>query len=226
MTIRQWVPKPIKKILRKAYNEYLLGRAIRAIAAHPYSVPSLAVLSDLIEGWGNDGYSATAEYLQAISAAALKAEGAVLECGSGISSILMNLLCAPRNVPVWSLEHYPEWREHVRTSMKKHGIDSSHVVMAPLRESGDYAWYDAPLTEMPRNFSVVICDGPPGDTRGGRYGVLPRCADYFSRGASIFLDDANRPKEQEVLERWKKEYQVSVDLSLSAKSGYALVRMP
>ena len=38
---------------------------------------------------------------------------------------------------------------------------------------GSFVWYDVPKDVWPAEFRLVVCDGPPGDMKGGRYGLLP-----------------------------------------------------
>ena len=45
-------------------------------------------------------------------------KGPMLECGSGVTTILMGILCGRRNVEVWSLEHFGEWRDRVSETLK------------------------------------------------------------------------------------------------------------
>lgn len=74
-----------------------------------------------------------------------------------------------------------------------------------LASYGDYTWYVPPLEQMPSGFGLVICDGPPGDTLGGRYGMLPVMKTRLARHCVILLDDVQRPAEREVAERWARE---------------------
>jgi hypothetical protein len=54
----------------------------------------------------------------------------------------------------------------------------------------------------PPAFGLVIVDGPPGTSKGGRVGLLPRLADKLQAGTVIVLDDCDRPGEQRVMAEW------------------------
>lgn len=226
MSLRRFIPASVKTILKDQFRLRQLTCTVRTISAFPDRVPDATLLQALIRGWGNEGYSATTSYLQEMSERALATEGTVLECGSGVSTILLNLLCAPRKMRVISLEHFPDWQAHVQRTLKRFDLNPAAVTLAPLRNYGEYTWYDAPIRDMPKNISLVICDGPPGDTPGGRYGLLPRCIHHLTKDAIILLDDADRPKELEALERWKREFRVSVEMKCDAGHCYAIVRLP
>src|SRR5690349_13863763 len=111
VNIKSWVPKSIKRPLKEMLRRRQLQNAIEKIGKVPAGqVPSREQLSELVAGWGNEGYAANLEYLEAVAQFALKAQGAILECGSGATTILMGVLCGKRNVQVWTLEHADEWR--------------------------------------------------------------------------------------------------------------------
>ena len=59
-----------------------------------------------------------------------------------------------------------------------------------------------PLAEMPGQFAMVVCDGPPGTTPGGRYGLLPVMGSSLAPGCQILLDDAAREDEKIIAARW------------------------
>ena len=77
--------------------------------------------------------------------------------------------------------------------------------MGALKNYSDYSWYDPPLDLMPDNFALIIYDGPPGDGRGGRYGLAPILAKRLKPGCVILLDDAAREQETEIAVRWSVE---------------------
>jgi hypothetical protein len=185
--------------------------------------PSRQQLTDLITGWSNDGFAANLEYLEAVAEHALKTKGPVLECGSGVTTILMGILCGKRNVDVWSLEHYDEWRQRVSGVLADNGIAGAKVCAAPLVEYGEFVWYDPPLAQMPESFSLVICDGPPGATKGGRYGLLPVLGDRL-QGATILLDDAGRPDEAALIKRWENEARFETEIRGSRERAFAVMQ--
>ena len=61
-------------------------------------------------------------------------------------------------------------------------------------------------TVIPGGLKLAICDGPPGSTKGGRYGFMPNFNDRLAPDAVILLDDADRSGEQKVLQRWQEEF--------------------
>ena len=136
----------------------------------------------------------------------------------------MGVLCAKRNVEVWTLEHADEWRKRVLQTLKTNGVLGVHVCAAPLVEYGEFVWYAPPLSQMPEHFSLVICDGPPGSTKGGRYGLLPVMGDRLPVGSTILLDDAGRPAEAKLMEQWKSEARLETEVIETQQSKYAVIR--
>ena len=74
-------------------------------------------------------------------------------------------------------------------------------------------------------FSLVICDGPPASTPGGRYGLLPVMRDKLKAGATILLDDAVREEEQVIANRWAAELKMSPDV-LDSERSYVRLTVP
>ena len=81
----------------------------------------------------------------------------------------------------------------------------------------------APLESMSCDFGMVICDGPPGDTKGGRYGMLPIMSDRLRSGCVILLDDADRADEIAITKRWKKELNAKAEFIGATKSFAKLI---
>jgi len=77
---------------------------------------------------------------------------------------------------------------------------------------------------MPEAFSLVICDGPPGTTKGGRYGLLPVLDKRLPPGATILLDDAGRPAETELIRRWENEAHFKTEIRGDRERGFAVMR--
>lgn len=223
----RWSPPKYKKRIRSLWLEYLFHRAVRQIARMPVGqIPTREMLADLQLGWGNYGFVVNLDYLEEVAKQAAQTRGPILECGSGLTTIILGLLAARRGVEVYSLEHLPKWRSHVVSVLQKHRIPAVNVYLSPLRDYGKFSWYEPPLSILPQHFRLVVCDGPPGKTPGGRYGLLPVLKHYFANGNLILLDDANRPGEMEVLHQWIQETRVKVVMQEMPQGAYALVTYP
>lgn len=166
--------------------------------------PGNPTLSELIYGWGNEAWSAREEFLASCIKYALTATGPILECGSGLSTVLIAAIFKRQNQPHWVLEHKPEWAMRVQTYLGGYGLHTQ-ITTCALKDYGEFYWYDAPLTQFPKHFSMVVCDGPPSRTKGGRYGLVPVMRKHIASGCVILLDDAYRRDECEIAERWRKE---------------------
>ncbi|HWS87145.1 MAG TPA: hypothetical protein VN282_09290 [Pyrinomonadaceae bacterium] len=221
--VKKLMPAGVKRAARQALLDQALRRAVRRVAAlRPGETPSRALLADLLTGWSNDGFVADLDYLEEVSRRAAGVEGPVLECGSGLTTLLAGLLAGRRGFETWSLEHHPEWRERVASALDAHHVPRARVALAPLKSYGAFSWYDPPLAEMPEAFRLVVCDGPPWTTPGGRYGLLPVMHERLPAGAVVLLDDAERPDEQEALNRWSDEYGVRFEVRQTGEGAYAV----
>ena len=221
------MPWRLRRYGRAQHRKYVFWRAMKRFLRDPgLSITDRSsVLSDLIYGWGNEDWSALEEYLQGCLQHAQRAEGPILECGTGLSTILLGAISQQRGNVVWSLEHHPLWGEKVASALERYGISSAHLCIRPLKDYGSFTWYDPPLDSMPDGFSMVVCDGPPGDTKGGRYGLLPVMRSKLKPGAAILLDDASREQEKKIAARWAGELRTNYD-TLGSRKPYIVLRIP
>lgn len=169
------------------------------------------VIRDLIYGWGNESWSALDDYLSACVKYATESDGPILECGSGLTTIVAGLIAQRTGNTVWSLEHDKKWGQMAKRWLNKYQIESVNLHVNPLRDYGDFCWYDPPLNLMPDRFALVICDGPPRKTPGGRYGLLPIMNQRLGTGSVILLDDVARESEQNVVFHWKQDVDMSYE---------------
>lgn len=226
-SLKRWIPKRLKLAAKEAWLSRAFRQAIaQAMRLPPGQMLERETLANLLVGWGNDGMAADLDYVEEVAKMAARTEGPILECGSGLTTVILGLLAGRRGVPTWSLEHHPEWQARVAATLHQYNIPGVNVCLAPLRDYGEFSWYELPSTGLPEEFRLVICDGPPESTPGGRYGLLPVLGQRLSTGALILLDDANRPSETEALRRWTTEAGVSVSLRELPTGAFALVTYP
>ena len=198
--------------IRAAHRRHVFRRAMRRFQRSPEicTPPGNSVVSDLVYGWGNESWSALDEYLATCIDHALKTNGPILECGSGLSTILVGYIANQRRIEYWALEHSTIWAMKTQSYLDEFNIDSVSLCVKPLADYGNYSWYDAPLESMPDSFALVICDGPPGNTKGGRSGLVSIMSKKLKIGTVILLDDAVRVYEREIAERWMSELGASI----------------
>jgi len=224
LKLRRLVPAPVKRAVKEKLLQRKLERAVARVRSLPLGqVPTTEMLLELQAGWSNEGYAARTDYLAEVAKMAVTVSSPILECGSGLTSILCGLLAGRRGVRTYSLEHFPEWRARVNATLERLRIPQVQVFTAPLREYDGFDWYDAPLADLPPEFGLVICDGPPGTTAGGRYGLMPVLGDRLPAGSIILLDDTERASEVEVMRRWSAGTAVTVSTRETPSGSFAVI---
>jgi len=225
--LKRLIPAKLKRPVKAALLGLIFRQAMRDLAKiPPGNEPSRELLQKLRLGWNNQGWDAKLGYFEEIVRRAVSVDGPILECGSGLSTLVLGHLAARRKFETWSLEHNPEWHARVANAVERHGVPCVNLCFAPLRDYGEFNWYDPPLTRMPAKFSLIICDGPPDLANGGRYGLLPILGERLERGAIILFDDVKEPGQQDVLRRWVTERSVNVELKETDEASFAVVRCP
>lgn len=149
----------------------------------------------------------------------LGARTVLVELGCGSSSVLLARLLAQRGFGhLLMIEHDERTAAFVASQLRREGLGSvARVVHAPLSRhpaalSRHGQWY-APQQVHDEVFGYVerfglvdllLIDGPGfGDSR---YPALPVLRGVLAPGATVLVDDADRPDEQAVLVRWSEEF--------------------
>lgn len=137
-----------------------------------------------------------------------RAPAEIVECGSGVSTVVLARLLAERGVGrLTALEHDPGWARRVEEQLAREGLDAlARVVLAPLDAGGWYA--EAGLAALPAAIDLLIVDGPPADSAElahARHPALGRLGPQLAADALVVLDDIGRAGERRVLERWEQE---------------------
>ena len=153
-------------------------------------------LFDMVAAWDNGPWAVTEELMVAALQFARNTTGPVLECGSGLSTLLLAAAVGPER-EVWALEHNSEWAAKVAA----YGLPNVKLWTAPLMDYGDFEWYQTP-PNLPEQFGLVVCDGPTRGTRGGRSGLRHLMAERIVPGAGLIFDDADQSYLAE-LEAWR-----------------------
>ncbi len=158
-------------------------------------------------------WSAAADFLKLISDFCLENKpDIIVECSSGTSSIVLSRCCQLNQYGhVYSLENGETYVTKSQQQIAGFLLsDYSDVIHASLHEvtlsDEIFQWYD--LDGLPEiNIDLLVIDGPPGFLqKHSRYPALPLLYKRLSKHCVVFLDDAAREDEQELVKRWLKAY--------------------
>jgi len=154
-------------------------------------------------------WSAAADFLFMIKEYCLKHKpSTIVECSSGLTTLTLARCCQlNEHGQVFSLENGEEYAEKTRGNLKQFGVeDYAQVIHAPLQDASindkTYAWYQT--DELPDNsINMLVIDGPPGFIqKHSRFPALPLLFDRLADKSIVFMDDAARDDEKEIVEMW------------------------
>lgn len=158
-------------------------------------------------------WSAGADFLQIlVNHVHTRQPSRIVECSSGLTTLFMARACQMvGSGRVVSLENGPPFAQTTRAALECYGLEAwAEVLDSPLVDTplGEHCWqwYDlAPLKV--EDVDMLVIDGPPGFLQPmSRYPAIPRLADRLAPEAVIWVDDAARPDERAIVERWLAEY--------------------
>lgn len=157
------------------------------------------------------GWVAGADFLLLLARQVLAQKpGLVVEFGSGVSSVII-ARCLQLNGGgrLLSFDHDAGFAELTRRRLKRAGVPGE-VHAAPLRPGHDGyggSWYDH--GELPDGIDLLVIDGPPAwreEQAESRGSAAPAAFAKLAPGGIVLLDDAARPGERRVAERWRTEF--------------------
>lgn len=158
-------------------------------------------------------WSAAPDFLELIADHALTARPAtVVECSSGVTTLVLARCCAMNgHGKVYSLENGAGYAARTRAELARYGLaEFATVIDAPLTDctldGRPFQWYA--LDGLPAGaIDMLVIDGPPGFIqRHSRFPALPLLFDRLGEGGRVFLDDAARPDEREIVAMWQRTF--------------------
>lgn len=208
----------VRRQVRRPFKQPTLRRALADIAATAPRRPTDAQLQRLVDGWDNPA-AGDLDYLRVVMELGAAADGPVLECGSGLTTLLLS---AYASQPVWTLEADERWHRRVRAELDAAGLTGATVVHAPLEDHGEFHWYRLP-SGLPAAFSLVVCDGPAAaGLPGGRIGLMPVLGSRIRPGSPVVVD-RGMVHEGEVVAAWESDYGLTAE---DRTTAYRVYRTP
>jgi len=158
---------------------------------------------------------------------AMETPPTMLEIGSGMSTDwLTGVLKEGHLARLDSLEHLQSYADQVISDYQLGEVDNYEMHVAPL---GDNGFYDLSGFNPGVTYDVVMVDGPPATTEETAQSRLPAievldAAGLLKPETVIYLDDANRDGEKQVIAHWESLGWVVLD-TLEGGQGRQMVAM-
>ncbi len=158
-------------------------------------------------------WSAAADFVQIIVDEVLTTKPqAIVECSSGLTTLMLARACQMVGQGrVYSLENGSEYAKNCRDYLSRYQLNEiATVIDAPLVDTavGDelYQWYQT--TALPDiKIDMLVIDGPPGFIqKHSRLPALPLLMERLADNCVVFLDDAARDDEKELVAMWLDMY--------------------
>ncbi len=136
----------------------------------------------------------------------------ILECSSGLSTLVLARCCQLNaHGHVFSLENGETFAEATRENLQQFNLSSQATVidaaLMPYQlKQKDFDWYA--IDELPaKKIDLLVIDGPPGHIQHhSRFPALPLLHERLNATCTIFLDDAGRDEEKEIVALWLKQF--------------------
>lgn len=178
------------------------------------------------------GWAGSPDFLLAAAQEVLASRPAtVVECGSGVSTVVL-ARCVQLNGRghLYSLEHEAEFAAKTRALLERHRLaEWANVIDAPLQTAQTASpWYS--LDKLPADLppiNMLVVDGPPaGLAPLARLPAVPQLMPRMAPAAAVFIDDANRDAEREIVRRWRSEFPAFSQTDLYCEKGLTVLRLP
>lgn len=149
----------------------------------------------------------------------------IIEFGSGASTIYIARLIQTLNLEAkfYSVEASEEWIQKMKEELILYNLeDVVTLIYAPIKTirqelcyKEQKMWYDveAILNSLGNNneIDLIIVDGPPGgSTPFARYSAIPFLQNRLSTNFAVFLDDAARVEESQIINEWAELLSIKI----------------
>jgi len=151
-------------------------------------------------------YGALEDVLALCVIEARKADGPIIETGSGLTTILM--AAAAPDQTVWCIEDDDVWARDLATMAHEAGVSNIAICTQPIKDR----WYDLTdiLGDLPKEFALGLNDGP-SRFKGGRMGFFDAVGADIWSCKTIIVDDADDPGYAEAITTWAKAHGRKID---------------
>lgn len=144
----------------------------------------------------------------------------ILECGSGLSTLLLARYARASGATVVTLEHQPRYYDRTAGWLAEEGLrERVDLRLCRLVEYDGGPWYQ---TTLPDGIDFALVDGPPEGAGGRRRTFYELWPHLHPQGLwHVWLDDAHRPAEAAAVAEWADRHQAVWSRVLNIGRGLA-----
>jgi len=161
---------------------------------------------------------APAEVLHICNDVVVNNRRSIIEFGSGYSTLCIArmLQVTGRSAKLFSVESDAGWFESMNAALRQNGLEAhAEIIYAPVVDApaeiamaNGAKWYDSEIIDRALTnadpIDLAVVDGPFGSVSShARYPAVPFLKNRLAEHFAVFLDDASRPHERQISERWQ-----------------------
>lgn len=147
----------------------------------------------------------------------------VVELGSGASSLVIaSALRRHGGGTLHSFDQHGPFADEMSGWLAEHGLTARFHHAPLIRQNNGWpgVWYA--LEDVPPRIDLLIIDGPPWTVHPLVRGAAETLFDRIVPGGVVMLDDAARPGERVVAQRWRRDWP-RFDFSYEGKGSKGLL---
>jgi len=155
----------------------------------------------------------------------------IVECSSGLTTITLARCCQINEFGhVYSLENGEKYQIQTQSDLAQFNLQTyADIYHAPLVTMTvndiNFDWYQTAALKGLK-IDMLVIDGPPGFIqKHSRLPALPALFDQLSASACIFLDDAARDDEKEIVAMWLAQYPNTTHEYIETARGCSVIKL-
>jgi hypothetical protein len=162
--------------------------------------------AQLFAHWGDPLQQADERFLRSLLAEVRAAEGAILQCGSSLTTLILGSICDHDERPkkqLWCLEADRHWANMMRSWLTEYRVNSAHVIHSSAKLFKNYVWYSLDPGRLAPEYHLVICDGNRASVTGA-VATVHRIADRLAPRFVVLIRNVGSAADMKELAAWAK----------------------
>jgi hypothetical protein len=187
-------------------RQHGFDRTAKQLVEGASSAATDRLVADLYAYWGDPLSQSDERFLRSALSEAQQADGAILQCGTSLGTLLLGAICDQddnKTKQLWCLESDRHWSNLMRSWLTEYKICSAHIIHSRSRIFGDYVWYSLDPQRLAKKYALIICDGARA-TAQGVIGTLSRLDKRLNDRFVILARNVGTTTDLKVLAAWAK----------------------